>query len=719
MAHPDLEHALAERDYPRIVELLSPAPGPHARTLRFARNMIALRARDPHTAGVIENTVTTGRVRITTARDGLESLALAGMRDNHLCPGGEPTLARVHAERVLAELPDPASSIALAGVGDGHVLDRLALEPADVVCRQRAVFVIEPDAELFRSTLLVHDWHAETGPLAQGRVMLFVGEGWRERLIETLTPDARLPPPGKAVRQCADPAPIRDALQAAVGVMSRAASDRRQALARVYAPLTPPAVADRLRSRTARVMLLTTRYSTVLQHSTRDLAEGFARLGCPAHIVIEDEPWQQHLIASLLGEVERFRPDLVVQIDHHRHETPGVFPEQVPFVCIVQDNLPNLLSRDAARKMGPTDFAAGSWIRRYVLEHAYPPHRSIEIPRLARGHPGTPCRASPRDPTPDIIYVSNHSAPPEAAAEQALASTDPAWTAARDILRAASDDLIERYERGGCVEDSTDLDAFVAESCARHGLTPLPPDAMRALGDKVGVTTNNALYRRQGLRWVARAAETLGLTLALYGRGWENNPEFAPFARGVIGYREELPELTARVRFCMVLEPYFPTQHQRALDTWMWGGLALVRRRPRDRAQAEFFRRLAELPDEIDTIEKAVAHLGAASGPFVRAHEAMQGLNAWDGTGDLVALYRARERDGIAHLSELPPRFGEVSFEDEAGLVAVVRSLVDDPDRWRGVARVQREWAIPRFSYEAGAARLLDKVARALPLSSV
>jgi hypothetical protein len=708
-----VQQALGARDYPRIVELLAPDPaGPLARTLRFARNMIALRALDPELALEIEQTPPTARVRIITAPDGRDSLAPGGGGENPFCPGGSPTAVVAHTERHLAENPDPSRSIALAGVGDGWALTRLAGEPADPLGRRRAVLVIEPDAEMFRAAMMLHDWR--TGPLGEGRFILCVGRAWRERLLGALAPDARVPPPGQAIRQCADPAPIRDALREAVGALSAAVAQRRRELARVYAPVTPGAIADRLlEPADARVLLLTTRYSTVLQHSTRDFAEGFARLGCVVRVVIEDQPWEQHLIASLLGEVLAFRPDLVLQIDHHRHETPGVIPAQVPFVCIIQDNLPNLLTRDAAAKMGPTDFAAGSWVRRYVLDHAYPARRTFEIPRLARA-PETP--AVHRGGGVDLLYVSNHSATPERATEQALASIDPGWARAREIVRAVSDDLIALYDAGGCVEDSTELDRFVADRCRARSLDAPGPEALLSIGDTLGVTVNNALYRRQGLRWARRAAEALGLTLRIHGWGWADHPEFAPFAAGVIDYRAGLPEATTRTRACLVLEPYFPTQHQRALDTWLAGGLPLIRRRARDDRHHDFLLWLDRLGPGVDSFESALSALPPGEAPAFRAaHEAQQGLHAWDGRGDLVALYRARERDGIAHAMRTPPGFDQTSFRDGAGFLELVRRLVGDPSQFEKIRRAQHDWARAGFSYEAGARRLMMRIADALP----
>jgi len=483
---------------------------------------------------------------------------------------------------------------------------------------------------------------------------------------------------------------------------------RRQRLMQTYSAVRSPDLARRLRAiEGARVLLLTTRYSTVLQHSTRDYARAIERLGGVARVVIEREPWRQHMIPALLGEVEGFAPDLVIQIDHHRFENPETFPTPVPFVCVIQDNLPNLMSREAARKLGPTDFIAGPWAHRYVLEYGYNAGRCIETPRL------TPAPETPAVHTgggEDVLYVSNHSQTPGVAVDNAVQTVRDNWPEGARIAEAAGRDLVELYQNGGCVEDELDLARLIAGSCRDHGLTTPPPDRLTALTDTISVCINNPLYRQQGLRWTLRAAERLGLAVALHGKGWGDRDVFRQHDRGPIPYTE-LPEATARARFCMTLEPYFPTKHQRALDTWMWGGLPLIRRRMRETQQLAFNAWMDRLPAAVACLDDALDALGPDAGAFRAVYDAQLGLHAWDGSGDLVALYRGRERDGIGDLMALPPRYDEISFTDADGLASVMRRLSEDPDLYDAIQREQHGWVRERFCYERGVRRIMQGVA--------
>lgn len=713
---PEIQQALAIRDYRRLVELLGSEPaetlGPLGRTLRFARNMLALHERDTALATVIENTPTTGRVRIGPARDGSETLMRVGSPTNPLCPAGTPKGEVDRATRLLAELDDRSVSVLVSGVGDGYALGVLAAERADSLGAERPVFVVEPDAEFFRSVLLLHDWSGSGSPLLLERIFLVIGDDWADRLAALLEPDAQLLPPKATLASGPQHAGVVDALSRITETLAAETERRKTRIFRHNLGVCPDDTAGRLTRPGARVLLFTTRFSTVLQHSTRHLAEGFRRTGCETEIVIERDPWRQQTIPSILGVVERFRPDLVVQINHHRHENPGLLPDTVPFVCVVQDNLANLLDGRAGGSMGPTDFAAGSWIRRYALDHGYPPDRCIEIPRLTRA-PELP--AVHTGGGADILYVSNHSATPVRALDLAAEDLDQAQPEAARIVRACGADLIAHGDDGGVIEDSIELDAFVGESCARHGFTGLAPDTLSILSDRLSVTVNNALYRRAGLRWVARAAEALSLKLVLHGRGWEDNPEFGRFAGGVIDYATALPEATSRARFCMVLEPYHPTQHQRALDTWMWGGLPLIRRRRRDAQQREFDRWIVRLPPDAATLADALGSLGDDADEFERVYHNQLGLHAWDGRGDLIELHRERERRGVGDLNTLPPFYDDIAFSDEEELARVMRTLTDDPDRYAEIRRTQHDWVRPRFSYESGARRLLEQVAANMP----
>jgi hypothetical protein len=125
---------------------------------------------------------------------------------------------------------------------------------------------------------------------------------------------------------------------------------------------------------------------------------------------------------------------------------------------------------------------------------------------------------------------------------------------------------------------------------------------------------NNTLYRQQGLAWAAKAASDCGLRLEIRGNGWEKHPTFAAFARGPVRYGGDLESLTRAARFNLVLEPYFPTTHQRYLDAAVAGGLCLVRRSSSLPLLERWQRMVAVLDERISTLDDARRVLEAPGG---------------------------------------------------------------------------------------------------------
>ena len=83
---------------------------------------------------------------------------------------------------------------------------------------------------------------------------------------------------------------------------------------------------------------------------------------------------------------------------------------------------------------------------------------------------------------------------------------------------------------------------------------------------------NNLLFRHQSLR---RSLLDMDIDLRLYGRGWENNPTFAKFARGVADHRGELPLIYQASRINLQVSP-LGSLHQRVMEGLASGGFFLL-----------------------------------------------------------------------------------------------------------------------------------------------
>ena len=96
------------------------------------------------------------------------------------------------------------------------------------------------------------------------------------------------------------------------------------------------------RTRPLRVVLMTSRYTTVLQHVTRDLADGFEQLGHQATVLCEARPGESMIAFGTAERLLDLEPDFVFVIDHNRPEYAGLLPSGLPVVTWVLDELPAL-----------------------------------------------------------------------------------------------------------------------------------------------------------------------------------------------------------------------------------------------------------------------------------------------------------------------------------------------------------------------------------------
>ncbi len=455
------------------------------------------------------------------------------------------------------------------------------------------------------------------------------------------------------------------------------------------------------------MLLLTTRFSTVLQHSTRDLAAAFEQLGWSVRVPIEPSDWQRNSRRNLLRHLADFQPDLVVQIDHLRHEHRGLFPPQLPFACWIQDDLPNLTSREAGANIGQRDFVLTTTAAVYEHDYGYPARQCLYMPKCTR----LPDLDSiPRVEAPDVVYVSNASATPEALIEQ-VAAEHARQPIVAQVIRAAGADLVARYARGEVIFTVGEMGAILRACMDQLSIRPTDDGAFAMrLAARLFATVNNALYRQRALRWAASACGRLGLSLGVYGEGWEQHPHLAPFARGPVKYGRDLESLTRSARINLQIVPYM-YQHQRWFDGVAAGGFFLIRAHPMDTLAGEVAGFIERRVDPAAaTLAEALGSLDpAARAEFEAILERRQMFDDHRGA-DPVAVYRQHQREGRGFVYEQPEFLADVRFEDEATLERLLETFSGDERRRREIARAQRRFVEKHFTYEAGLRRVLNRM---------
>lgn len=763
LAPPDLLTRLADLllNHARphaAVQLLEHSP--HARLpalalrLRLARNLHALAIHRPEILALLSAVQPTGRYRQTVLPAGQTSLIDTAARPRPLClsPGMDPDAALRRTLGELAPATQTLAPVALAGVGDGHLLAHLARHPpAAFMDKAQLVYLLEPDLELFLAVLALHDFHQPSGPFADPRFHFCLGPRWHDRYHHLLRDDPMLRSP----EVCVPLPPARPEIALQLDAVQHRLNDDEHALAaRIdhhYAALDDRTLALRLAGhadRPPRALFLTTRFSTVLQYAVRDTAHAFQALGFQTHVLIE--PTNRHDVTprAVRRHLDQFQPDLVFQIDHLRHEHPGLFPPNLPFVCWIQDPLPNLNNRAAGAAVTRRDFVLTFMGPSYIQTHGYPAAQVIDMPIMltrppetdgdTRGNPTPQAGPSSSGPAPltpaapDLVYVSNVSATPRAIIDQTRPTLPPVVRKLFDHLTQA---ILDVYHHGGNIPTQYDLRQLLLRTAQSHGYVIGSPADIDQIVNLAWNPLNTALYRQQALRWVADAARSLGLTLALFGRGWHDHPDFAPFARGPVQHGPDLQHLTRSARINLNLEPYPCFAHHRLLDGLTAGGFFLVRHHPLNTVLPELHNFLRQ---HLDHPGKNGRSAGSGPDPAIASHPpdttraARAALHpdllpafddlirraacaSFTDPPDPVRQLRCFQRAAV--LIDQPhalPHLDDISFNDHATCRSLIQRFIADPDARQAISHAQRLNIESRLTFTAGMRRVLDAIARRL-----
>jgi hypothetical protein len=459
-----------------------------------------------------------------------------------------------------------------------------------------------------------------------------------------------------------------------------------------------------------------------------------------------------------------FKPDLIFQIDHHRHEHPEIFPPNLPFVCWIQDHMEQLMTPQAGGRIGARDFVLTDAGPLYVHNYGYPGRQIIAMPKLtappallpredleagleANGHRNADKNVCTTDKNlhatdknlhatdenlhatdknvraanrvgsslhNDLVYISNNTRSPQALLDVLLhEARDNA--AEKALLTECWRRLVELHDAGETVPNYVDVCRFLGELADEMGIA-VPEARFTELARVVNHPVCDALYRQQVLGWAAAAAQKLDLKMALYGKGWEDHPEFSAFARGPITPGRELHETTRRAAINFQISPYL-CLHQRLLDGISAGGFFLVRRHMADVAPQAMLDLLeTHCGSHVTRVEQARACTPPpVRDRFERLLKECQRCLCFSGTEDPIEAIRAFEEARLLQAGiGVLPHLDDISFSSPADLQRCIERYAGASDLRERVILAQRQSIVERFTYASAMRRAVRRMGEIL-----
>jgi hypothetical protein len=662
---------------------------------RLCRNLTSLREHRPEAYKAIADAEPGEQYELIASNSGSTTIAYRHdeKRKTVLSESGDPTASVTKVIHAIADAQAAGKALGLLGIGDGYVLAHLARNaPKLFLGRQQAIALYEPDARLVLACLMIHDYTGPDGPIEQRRIQWYVGPHWPRQLRRKCLADLMIPYPQITLRLGLSATEIQKELHLFLQEVAALDNRMRLQVQSYYQHLTRDELVNVLGSkpyRKPRVMVITTRFSTVLQFSARDTAEAFEQLGWESLLIIEPTPAHALNRMAIRQALGRFRPDLVFQIDHLRREWGDLFPSSLPSVCWVQDHLPNLTNVSAGQSVQGREFVLIPSVQRYVSNYRYPADNCLEFRKLTRVPPRPAKWTSDGD---DLVYVSNWSQKPETIAADVV--RDLSQVAPANLISECCQTMIDSYAAGGTLHTPGDVRRVLEKILAAREMAARDESAQLTVITALFERMNNVLYRQQGLTWATEVAEQRGLRLSLYGNGWGDHPRFAKYSRGYASYGAGLEELSRRSKINLVLEPYVCVTHQRLLDCLVAGGFVLSRAHP----QTDVVQSLIDLMADERSDDKLQETIDASS----RA-------DATPGRFDPIKTLRALQDSGfLPERGLMLPQLRETTFNSAAELGERVEQFLSNPDLRRSIASEQSRAVETRYSYQAGLQNMIE-----------
>jgi len=588
---------------------------------------------------------------------------------------------------------------------------------------QQTMILIEPELENLAINLAIRPWDEL---LQAPRVRLFAGPDFLGHLIEAIRTDHSLPVPAYVVslptwpnRPAMDTGavlkPMMEARHEVVQQLRRQVDELYEGRDRSY-------WAERFADAGSngnpplRVLGTTSLMTTVLQYSMRDWLAAYEQLGCQTSLLVEPGQHCTLTPASYLQAILDFEPDLFVLHDHARHEYERWFPPNLPMLSWIQDRMPRLFSAGAGAKMGPLDFVTGIGKKECVVLYGYPFEQFLSMPPLSSEKTYYPPQTGQgTDPQYecDVCYVSHAGMPVEQLVDRAVCAVEDPRV--RKVVESVVRDLVQRCGEGRFVFNRDEL-AEVLERYEQAAGVRLDADHGReGVLEYLLLQFNSPLVRQSVAGWLTEG----DLRLHLYGQGWDRNPRFARFARGVAANGNQLRQIFQGAKVNLQVQP-FGAVHSRLLDGVASGGFFLIHACPVD-----------QVGQTLRLLHRHVEQAGIGDCDALLNHPDPQ-VQEWIGhvkrcTGWdlrhphfdlLVTLQYAANAEFVGFADAVIPHYHDVAFHSKHELLEKVEYFLTHEQERVKLTRQMREGVMHRFSYRDGTRRMLQFVRRTLVQSN-
>ncbi|MGD2118527.1 MAG: glycosyltransferase [Chromatiales bacterium] len=459
---------------------------------------------------------------------------------------------------------------------------------------QSEVYLVELSDQYFAVLMLLHDLREL---LQDESVHLFVGTEACQQLHDWFASSLKIEIPANVIRisfhvQAAElDATISHILQQRKNALTQRENYLAEQI-RMFYLLQGEEPRQQFRKgelqRSLRVLALTSRFTTYLQYSNRDLMWGFEQIGCEVQTHYETTLNWDLTRVSIAEAILDFEPDVVVTLDHFRGEF-RVIPETLPFINWIQDLLPNIVDPQvpALGKHDHTFVFCDAWSEG-LKKHDF--YQDIDLPVVTLGV-NTSIYYPVNGVNKDIpLSFVTHLNDPDKGFQYLLDERQYPWfEVEKEVLaekRISKPDLLSFYRELALLIRETPLPDLMNFVKGKAYQSPVYALAFKRSGVEVSEELLKKLFDgysrlffdlqyNMKLRPVSYLARQ-GVDVHVYGRHWDDACALPGNAKGTVGNGAPLNEITNRSCICLNNSPG-TSFHMRALEVLGSGAFMLTR----------------------------------------------------------------------------------------------------------------------------------------------
>ncbi len=300
-----------------------------------------------------------------------------------------------------------------------------------------------------------------------------------------------------------------------------------------------------------RTMLLTSRHSTYVQHSSKHLAQGFKQIKCPALVLKEKrDQGVGYTYCRLMRIIQRWKPDLMMSINNFRKPLERYAMPGIPFATWVQDD-PKHLAKCETLSGNDFVFAAAKDIIRelplvnkilggkeiHMLPVPFDPETFYPLPQSPKKYNAS--YVAHLDITPEMVsYYSP---------EKRVGT--PFELVIHGLLHRM--ESMDRFEIQALLTNEYIAKAFLCQVVSDCRLE-FPNDHVRLRLLRMLTRVGLFLLRVQPVKYLIDHGIK---DVVVGGRGWSEIEFFRPYSLGAIAHGPELNQIYNETRINLHLAP--------------------------------------------------------------------------------------------------------------------------------------------------------------------